>query len=229
VDYVRRLGARAGAAAPDWPVLALPCEAAGQVAGTLAKHGIEPHDRLVVVHAGAINGGAKRWPAANWSQFADAVHDRTGAKIVLVGASGDASLADRVVRASRAPVVSLAGTTGIVELAALIERADLVASSDSGPLHLAVALGRPLVAVYGPTDPAIYGPNHPRAPVRVHRADLPCSPCYSLAATAECPLGDPICMRLVSVQSMVESAVALLSGREDQLAVPQQDTLQNAE
>jgi lipopolysaccharide heptosyltransferase II len=229
VEYVRRLGAAAGADTPHRPALALPPDAAQRAAAILVRHGIEPPDRLVLIHAGAANGGAKRWPERNWSHFADAVHARTGAKIVLVGARADAEPAGRVVAGSAAPIISLVGATDLIELAALIQRADLVASGDSGPLHLAVALGRPLLAVYGPTDPAIYGPHHPLAPVHLHRADLPCSPCYTLSATAECPLGDPICMRLVSVETMVASAVALLTGSEDQLAMPQQDALQNAE
>jgi lipopolysaccharide heptosyltransferase II len=228
VEYVRRLGAHVGVDVPPRLSVTLPPDAGERAQALLARHGIDEHAQVVLVHAGAANGRAKRWPEDNWSAFADALCLRSGARVVLVGSRVDAALADRVVGNSSAPVTSLAGRTDILELAMLVARADLVASGDSGPLHLAVALARPLLAVYGPTDPSIYGPYNPRAPVRLLRADLPCSPCYTLAATAECPLGDPICMRLVSVEAMLERAVELLAGSEHQLPVPEQHALQDA-
>jgi lipopolysaccharide heptosyltransferase II len=229
VEYIRRLGRHVDAPAPSALALSLPLEVSERARVLLAGHGVG-HDRaLVIIHAGSINGSAKRWPAASWSRFADELHTRTGACIALIGAKADAPLAREVAAMATAPIIELAGCTDVLELAGLIEKAALVASGDSGPLHLAVALGRPLLAVYGPTDPAIYGPYRPRAPVELHRTDLPCSPCYTLAATAECPLGDPICMRLVSVDAMVRGAVQLLAECEDELAVAQQDALQDSE
>ena len=156
--------------------------------------------------------------------------------VVLAGAAGDLPVAREIEALVRDRVISLVGRTSITELAALLDRATLVASGDSGPLHLAVALGRPLLAVYGPTDPRIYGPYGARAAVSLHRRALPCSPCYTLAATAECPLGDPICMRLITPGEMVASALVLLRESdansavgEDELLVTQQDTLQDAQ
>jgi lipopolysaccharide heptosyltransferase II len=211
VEYARSLAHFAGVnTAPQRLELAVPPRTASVVQQRLESLGVAAGDRVVVVHAGAVNGSAKRWPPVYWAQFADRVTQETGARVVLAGAASDEPLATEVRARSAAPILSLVGMTSITELIALIARADLVASGDSGPLHLAIALGRPLVAAYGPTDPRVHGPYHPRAPVRVHRADIPCSPCYSMAATAECPLGDPICMRLVSVDQMVKSAVELL-------------------
>lgn len=211
VEYVRALAAFAGTGtAPQRLALATPPENATAFQARLQSVGVDASDRLVVIHAGAVNGSAKRWPPAYWAQFADRIAHKTEVKIVLAGAVADEPLASEVRARAAAPVLSLVGMTSMVELVELIARADLVASGDSGPLHLAVALGRPLVAAYGPTDPCVHGPYHPRASVRIHRADIPCSPCYSMAATAECPLGDPICMRLVTVDQMVASALELL-------------------
>jgi ADP-heptose:LPS heptosyltransferase len=130
--------------------------------------------------------------------------------VVLVGGPADRSIASEVLAGASTPIVSLVGETSVEQLAAVLSRANLVLSSDSGPLHLAVALDRPVVGVYGPTDPRIHGPYVPHAPATVLRRDLVCSPCYSMAAAAECPLGDPICMRLVSVAGMVRAALAAL-------------------
>jgi len=215
-DYVLRLATYAGAdGAPDHVQLELPENARRSACRLLAGIGIDSSDRLVLVHAGALNGSAKRWPAPNWSRFAIEIQARTGARVLLIGAASDEPIARQVL--THAPdALSLVGNTSIEELAALIQRAEVMVSGDSGPLHLAVALGTPVAAAYGPTDPAVHGPYHPHAAVRLHRrADLPCSPCYTMAATAECPLGEPICMSLVTVQNMVASTIELLtqSGR----------------
>ena len=230
VEYAGRLSRQAGAPEVashlDLPV---PPAAARRVEELLLERGISPADRVAMIHPGAINGSAKRWPARNWAVFAGETAARTGARIVVTGAPSERPLAQQVVSQAPSSVVSLAGATTIEELVALVARADLVATGDSAPLHLAVALRRPLLAVHGPTDPTISGPYRPVAPTYVHRRDLACSPCYTMAASAECPLGDPICMRLVSVEQMVSSAIALLLPREDQFLVAQQDALQDAE
>ena len=220
VEYVRSLAQFAGAlSARDSLELEVDRASATSMSDRLLDLGIRREDRLVVIHAGAVNGSAKRWPPHHWAKFAERIAEETGAKLLLAGAASDEPLAHEVRDQSKARVCSLVGKTSVSELVALIDRADLVATGDSGPLHLAVALGRPLVAAYGPTDPRVHGPFHPAGPVRVHRADIPCSPCYSMAATAECPLGDPICMRLVTVDQMVASALELLRNTSDRLPV----------
>lgn len=220
VSYVLRLARVAGAAsAPAHLQVPVSEEARTRVRRLLHEAGIEPADTLVVIHAGSLNGSAKRWPASNWAHFADVVSERTGARVVMAGAGSDGEIA-RDVTAQAPGVASLVGRTSVPELVALLAEADLVATGDSGPLHLAVALGVPLLAVYGPTDPEVHGPYNPVGPVVLHRRDLACSPCYTMAAMAECPLGDPICMRLVSVSEMAASAVRLLdaSARRNQPA-----------
>jgi lipopolysaccharide heptosyltransferase II len=214
VKYVRRLAEAAGGLPVDVP-LAVPVSAGARarVRHMLAGEGIGENDAVVIVHAGSINGSAKRWPTPYWSAFCDRLQRDTDARVVLVGSGSDSALASEVRRGVVEPIVDLVGRTSVEDLLAVIERADLVATGDSGPLHLAVALHRPLLAVYGPTDPRVHGPFMPSAPVLVERRDLTCSPCYTMAASAECPLGDPICMRLVSVEAMVSGALQLLAAK----------------
>ena len=184
VEYVRSLARFAGAdAPPDSIELTVSVEARAAMARHLLTLGVEADDRLVVIHAGATNGSAKRWPPRYWAQFADRVVSQTGARVLLVGASSDEPIAREVIAYSNVPILSLVGQTSISDLVAVIARADVVATGDSGPLHIAVALGRPLVAAYGPTDPYVHGPFNAVGPVRIHRADIPCSPCYSMAAS----------------------------------------------
>jgi ADP-heptose:LPS heptosyltransferase len=105
----------------------------------------------------------------------------------------------------------LTGETGVDELLAVLSRCDLVISGDSGPLHMAVALGRPTISIYGPTDPAIYGPApRPGQEAVVIRRGLHCSPCYTLHATAECPHGQPSCMIDVTVGEVLSAALRVL-------------------
>ncbi|GAC1443110.1 MAG: hypothetical protein NVSMB52_01080 [Chloroflexota bacterium] len=210
VDYVRQLAENINATFPVAPSITVGEKWRASTTHRLHDLGVRPSDTVIVIHAGANNGSAKRWPAHYWGAFTDALRGRTSAHIILIGSEGDRSVALDVQRAAQYDLTSFVGETDIPTLVALLDRADLVVSGDSGPLHVAVALGRPLLAVYGPTDPQIYGPYRPTAATKVLRADIPCSPCYSLAASAECPLGDPICMRLVRVDDMVNAALELL-------------------
>ena len=229
VDYVMRLLEPLDITAPASLPAFLPSDrAAGTVTTKLAAAGVTSDAPLLVIHAGAVNGGAKRWPAEKWAALARDVRERAGANVVLTGGAADREIASEVVERSGGAAISLAGQTSLDELAELLRRADVVAGGDSGPLHLAAALNRPVVGIFGPTDPAVHGPALPAAPVRIYRKDLPCSPCYSLAATAECPLGDPICMRLVPAREVAAGTIALLRS-EDELLVPKQNALQNAE
>jgi lipopolysaccharide heptosyltransferase II len=211
-EYAGRLARHAGARwEPDLPNLRLRAESITAARDLLAGRGVSALDPIVAIHAGSVNGSAKRWPASSWARFADDLASRARIRSVLIGSESDRPIADEVLRRSASDTVSLVGQTDVPTLAAVLARAKLVASGDSGPLHLATALGRPLLAVYGPTDPAIYGPYRPAVPTIVNRADIPCSPCYNLAAPADCPLADPICMRLVTVERMVEDALRLLA------------------
>jgi ADP-heptose:LPS heptosyltransferase len=148
---------------------------------------------LVILHAGAQNGQAKRWPAAHWATLADELVDRLGARVALTGSPGDAPVTAAIRRRAHHPITDLAGATALAELVALLARADLVISGDSGPLHIACAVGTPVVGLYGPTDPAISGPVAPDAIVL--RRPIWCAPCYDPGATADCRFGNPICMK----------------------------------
>ncbi|HWE63202.1 MAG TPA: glycosyltransferase family 9 protein, partial [Chloroflexota bacterium] len=157
------LAAAAGASGA-WrtPTLRVIPEAARRMAAVLAAHGVGAGDRLIGIHGGALNGSAKRWPATHWAALADRLIDRHGVSIVLTGSTSERHIAEDIRARMRQRPIILTGETDIDELLAVLARCDLVISGDSGPLHMAVALGRPTVSIYGPTDPAIYGPTpHP--------------------------------------------------------------------
>ncbi|MBI2941563.1 MAG: glycosyltransferase family 9 protein [Chloroflexi bacterium] len=143
---------------------------------------------LVVLHPGS--GGysmARRWPVDRFAAVADALAERHGAQLVVVGGREEAALAAQLVARSRASVRNLVGQTGVKELAALLGRAQLVIANDGGIVHLAVAMGTPVVAMFGLSNHRAWGPygavewrpGQASASARaiVVRRDLPCSPC----------------------------------------------------
>ncbi|MDD4889726.1 MAG: lipopolysaccharide heptosyltransferase I [Phycisphaerae bacterium] len=126
------------------------------VRARLMDAGLPPGRPFAVLAPGA-SYESKRWPADRFARVAEHLADR-GITPVLSGAPNEAAIAAQVRQASRAPLVDLVGRTNVKEAMALLENATVVVSNDSGPMHLAAALGRPLVAIFGPTDPARTGP-----------------------------------------------------------------------
>jgi ADP-heptose:LPS heptosyltransferase len=106
---------------------------------------------------------AKRWPPARYAALADRLYADYGLAVVLAGSEDDRPVTAAVQRLMRAPVVDLAGRTSFGTLGALFARCALFAGNDCGPMHLAAAVGTPVVAIFGPTDPALYGPFSRRA------------------------------------------------------------------
>ncbi|MBC7499517.1 MAG: lipopolysaccharide heptosyltransferase II [Herminiimonas sp.] len=144
---------------------------------------------LIVFAPGAEFGSAKRWPAAHFAELAQhAMRSDADAQVVLLGSSKDSPVCDEIVAMSPR-VRSLAGITSLDDAVALIARAAAVVSNDSGLLHVASALNRPVIALYGPTDPDHAPPFSDVA--RSLSLRLDCAPCRQ----RECPLGHHDCLR----------------------------------
>lgn len=222
VRWCLALAELAGAARkPRYMHLEVEPEAAARMRAVLAERGVDEEMLLIGIHAGSINGSAKRWPATHWAELADRLHEENGATVILTGSKSELPIAREVVAAMRTQPIVLTGETTVNELAAVLERCDLLLSGDSGPLHMAVALNRPTVSLYGPTDPCISGPYpRPGQTATVLRLGLGCSPCYNALATAECPYANTACMHHLTVDR-VQCAVrqALQEQRLTPLAV----------
>ena len=156
----------------------------------------------------AINPGArwktKIWPAARFGRVASDIHKASGLMSVVTGGPGDAGIAEAVCAAADGAAISLAGRTRLGVLTGILSRARALLSNDSGPMHVAVALGRPVVAIFGPTDPARtgpYGKGH-----RVLRATVPCAPCRK----REC--SDMGCILGVEAADATAAVLGLLEG-----------------
>jgi lipopolysaccharide heptosyltransferase II len=192
------------------PRLAVPEEARAR-ARALLEDQSRAGQPLVALHAG---GGReiKQWALARFADVASRLSRSLGARIVLTGTSADRPHVEAVRQAldPASAVIDLAGRADLVTLAALLEQMDLLVTGDTGPMHLAAALDVPVVAIFGPSDPARWGPEGPRT--RVVRAQLPCSPCNRIRQPpARCRGHVPECLAAVSADAVYDAAVALLA------------------
>jgi lipopolysaccharide heptosyltransferase II len=170
---------------------------------------------LAVVHpGGGQNPGmvllAKRWPADRYAALAARLSDQAGATVLVVGAESDrpASAAVMAQRPATAAWYDLTGELTLSELAALCAQADLYVGNDSGPLHLAAAVGTPTLGLFGPTEPARYGPRGPRA--RALRAAVDCRACWRGGPFPDC---QGRCMPALDVDTVWRAAQELLMER----------------
>ncbi len=169
----------------------------------LEKMGVHEDDLLVVLNPGG-NWLPKRWPAERFSEIADRLADELGAKVVITGAPKDLGLARKIIALSGTDPVNAAGKTTIKELGALMERAGLVISSDSGPMHLAVGVKSKVIALFGPTSELLTGPYGP-GEYTVIRKDVDCNiPCYNHACI------DYRCMKIITVDEVFRRAKEML-------------------
>ena len=187
--------------APDFS-FPIPKEANARIDALLDYYDVAK-SRIVVIAPGT-NWQTKEWRREGFAEVARHFLQKRFA-VTLIGSERERAICDEV--ASLSPgAVNLSGETTLSELAALIARAALCVSNDSGPMHLTTALGRPVVSVFGPTDPVWAGPY--RRDGAVLRAGSACSPCY-LRLLSRCPHNHD-CMNNVAATAVIERAEKIL-------------------
>ena len=149
----------------------------------------------------------KRWSPERFAEVADALA-ADGAQVVLAGGPADAEALARFRAVLRAPIAADLTHLPVEGLAAGFASVDLLVACDSGPVHLAGAVGTPALAVFGPTSPERWGPP---APGRVVRLDLSCSPCQNHGGE-RCPEGHHRCMADLEAPAVIATARAILGG-----------------
>ncbi|MFO1477498.1 MAG: lipopolysaccharide heptosyltransferase II [Verrucomicrobiota bacterium] len=162
------------------------------------------HRPLFGLCPGAEYGPAKRWPAERFISVALEIHKRTGCVWLILGGIGDFELANRIESRLRTPestIRSLAGQTSLRELCALLKRCQLLLTNDTGPMHIAAALGTPVIAPFGSTSPALTGPGLPGDPKhRLIQSTAICAPCF----LRECPI-DFRCMNTLTADTVIQA------------------------
>ncbi|MGC8782584.1 MAG: glycosyltransferase family 9 protein, partial [Anaerolineae bacterium] len=152
----------------------------------------------------------KQWSPANWAATARRLVDLFDAQILLTGSAAERPLAQAVVAGLAMPALDATGQTDLEQLAALMERCAVVLGSDSGPLHLAVAVGTPTVHLYGPVSAVKFGPWGDPTRHVVLKSNWACAPCNRLD-WPDAALPRHACMSAISVEEVVHATRSLLA------------------
>jgi ADP-heptose:LPS heptosyltransferase len=196
----RDLGEAAGLAPGPYAPGGLAATPAGREDLARALAGSDPAAPLVVLHPGSgDNFPGRRWSEAGFAAAGRRATEAHGASVVVTGSAGERDLCARVAGAAGAR--DLSGRLSLEGLVACLERAALVLSNDTGPVHVASALGVPVLAVFGPNTPVLYGPLS--AGSRAFYRGLPCSPCLTTTnyRSSRCRL--PTCMHAIPTGEVV--------------------------
>jgi heptosyltransferase-2 len=170
----------------------------------LRKHGIANSDgALVALCPGSINSRAKRWPAERYAALGDRLINELQAEVILIGSAAEVDVSREVSRQMRRQPVVLTGHTDLSELVAILSQVDLLITNDTGPAHIASALGRPTLVIFGPTNPLTTRPFSPYGEILRQPPD--CAPCM----LRDCPI-DHRCMTAITPGDVFERARMML-------------------
>lgn len=172
--------------------------------GIFRENAVPPDKPVVVLNPGSSwKWRIKRWPPERFARLSDLLQEKRGATVIFMGGGGDDGVEE--VRSSlRYPVINLSGKTTLKQLGAVLQKADLLITNDTGPMHVGCAVGIPVIDIVGSSNIEKTGPTGFQS--MVIRKDLTCSPCTRLYC-------DHVsCLRLIAVEEVYEKAVELLRG-----------------
>jgi len=180
----------------------------------LNKSGISKDDLIIgIIPGGGASWGRqsylKHWPGEKFAQVADGLVERIGAKIIIFAGSLDKAIAESVIQKMHQPAINMIARINLRQFIALINQCSLVIANDSGPLHIAVALGIKSVSLFGPVNEQVYGPYPPSPDYVVIKKDLNCRPCYRKFRVPECNY-QRRCLTAITVEEVFQEAERLL-------------------
>ncbi len=191
------------------PELPVSKEDEEQISGFINKNA-NPSLPIIIIHPGTSKFGSfKQWSSTNYTLLADMILEKYEANIVFTWGPDEFGVVREIVKNMKHNVLPACKTKSIKQLIALIKRATLFIGGDTGPLHIASIMGIPVVGIYGPKDPAIYGPYDDKAIVITK--DVPCRPCKKRTC------GDPICMTSILPEDVFRGVEKLLPDQDTDL------------
>jgi heptosyltransferase-2 len=206
--YYLELVRRAGwiDALPDVPEISLQIsgEQSQQAEARLQRFGSRPGAVRVAVGAGASYGSAKCWPPERFAIALNLLALERDAEMVLFGTPAESAVSNAIQDGLRQKAIDLVGQTQIAELPALLSRCSVFLGNDSGAMHVAAAVGLPVVAIFGPTDPFGTAPVTPRCAIVQEKPY--CSPCF----LRRCPT-DHRCMTAIEPQRVTSQVLTALT------------------
>ena len=166
----------------------------------LRANGVDPGSKdmpVVTIHPGAKWDGRK-WSPENYARIADSLMDRYGAAVILAGSVGDVDVVRKITSSMKSKPIEAVGTTSLRQLLALCEKSDLFLGVDSGPVHMAAAMGTKVLALFGPARREAVGPLGANSTVITKQDDFDCCPC----AQVVCERPGNSCMQAITVEDV---------------------------
>ena len=204
VDYYAQtltpLGIEPRICDPEWNVSDDESQVVQQI---LSDHGLA-NKKWIMLHP-AARYWFKAWPADRFAAIGT-LFAKEGYQIVLVGSEDEQNVAQEVICAAKETIINLVGKTSIRELGALMKVCALFIGNDAGPMHMAAAVGCPVVGLFGPTDPTVWGPRGKK--VQTIYKGLDCRECFHPG----CQRGEMSCMNLIGVEEVLKAAKPLMYG-----------------
>jgi heptosyltransferase-3 len=182
------------------PQLWLTLEDETRVERLISEIGI-PRDRPWIVIQPGARYWFKAWPSERFAELADRLSDRFGYQVLLGGSPQEVPLTETVVKQAKSRLLNIAGRSDIRTLAALLKRSALFVGNDTGAMHIAAAVGTPVVGLFGPSNPREWGPRGKLAEV-IYKG-LDCRMCFH----PTCRRGEENCMKLITVDEVMAAAV----------------------
>jgi len=165
----------------------------------LTMHKVKNGDKVIAVNPGG-NWNSKRWPVKKFAGLCDRMIKELGVKVIVTGAEKDVDIYLEIQDMMDEKLISACGKTTLRQLGALFSKCDIVISADSGPMHVALAVGAKVISLFGPTSPAITGP-YGNGEYVVIQKDVGCRiPCYNLKCM------DLRCMDSIEVDDVIQEA-----------------------
>jgi len=191
-----------GASGDAVPVLRATPEADAAAERLLKESGVDPDEPFLALNPGSIYGDAKRWLPERFAAAADRIAKTRKTRVLLIGSAKEGPILEAIGGRMQTAAVQLGGRTDLTSLIGILRRARLLVTNDTGAMHVAAAIGTPVLTIIGPTDPIATGPLGART--RVVQHPVPCSPCL----LRTCPI-DHRCMERIEVEDVVAAAEAL--------------------
>jgi predicted lipopolysaccharide heptosyltransferase III len=203
LDALKFIGVQAGSKDPQLWLTPEEMNSADQL---LDQLGVQRSQPIVILQPGA-RYWFKAWPPERFAELADQLASQYGCQVLIGGSNQDIDLAEQIRQMAKCNPIVTAGRTTIKQFAAIAKKSALFVGSDSGAMHIASAVGTPVVALFGPSNPREWGPRG--GPVEVLYKELDCRTCFH----PTCIRGEQNCMRLIAVHEVVAAAQRLFDAR----------------
>jgi heptosyltransferase-2 len=207
LELLRRSGWLDQATGEQYVTLNVDPQAEQQAAERLLTAGSRSNALRVAIGAGASYGSAKCWPPDRFAEVANRLAEESDADIILFGTANEIAVSTAINAAMRRPPIDFTGKTSVADLPAFLSQCHLFIGNDSGAMHVAAAVGLPVVAIFGPTDPLGTAPVTPRCTIVQEKPY--CSPCF----LRRCPT-DHRCMTRISPAAVSTAAQSWLTSAE---------------